>query len=232
VEQAAARLRTEAKTTGGLGRKQTAEPPFPVETSPEKPFFDQLMDDPAYAKAVATLLQQQLEGTYGRLFAALNLNPTDQQRLEDLLTQRLMVGADARGLLGPDASQQERNATKAAEVRRINAEIQSDFGPAVMKQIRDYDGVTRIYNTVDDLETQLSYTTTPLQPAQAEQLVHMIVQILGPRITTVYWSIPQDVIAQSNSMLAPRQIAALKQVQAMQLANIQARDMRQNATDP
>lgn len=192
-----------------------------------RPYFPELLNNPEYADAVRVVTQQIVETKYGRLLARLNLGTIAQDRLEDLLTQREMARIDADGLLGPDAGQTERMATKSNTVRDINEDIQTELGSQVSNALRAFSGKALYYEAMDDLETRLSYTTTPLQPEQAEHLVGLLSQALG-RVGSIYWNVPDNVVAQSENVLSPPQVAALKQIQEEQRARIQSHVAKQS----
>lgn len=210
----------ESRPRGGAGT-------YPVQNSSDRPYFPQLMGDPAYARVVAILVRQEVEKNYGRLLDELALDPSKQAALEELLTQRMLAREDAAGLLGPGVPDVERFAAKAETVQSVNAAIRAAFGPQVWQQVRAYDGLYRYYGVLDELQAQLSYTTAPLQAVQYNQVAGLLVRALGPRMTTVYWAVPDEVMTQAQSILAPGQIEALQRIQVLQRANIRDRDARE-----
>jgi len=195
-------------------------------------YLPQLLDDPVYRDAVAALQKQQVEGKYGRLFAALNLGQADQDQLESLLAQKEMAWADAKALVlngsnQPASSPEVQAAAKAAAadtMRAIDGEIRQEFGSDVANDISSYDGVAQFYQTMDTLGNTLSGTDTPLLSDQADQLVKLLADALGSKVFTSYWSIPDSVIEQAKSFLSPSQIAALVQLQQYQVQRINARN--------
>jgi hypothetical protein len=193
-------------------------------------YFPQLLGDPAYHNAVSALVKQQLEEKYGYFFPALALSPADQDQLENLLTQQQMAREDAKSMVnnGPNqpAAQAEVSAASSDTINAINAEIQAKFGPQVTNAISAYNGIAQFYKAADKMEARLSYTLTPLQPGQADQIVGLLVQALGSKVYNSYWPVPANVITQAASVLSPPQVAALKQIQQEQAARIQTRSVR------
>jgi hypothetical protein len=195
-------------------------------------YLPQLLDDPVYRDAVAALQKQQVEGKYGRLFAALNLSQADQDQLESLLAQKEMAWADAKALVlngsnQPASSPEVQAAAKAASadtIRAIDGEIRQEFCSDVANDISSYDGVSQFYQTMDTLANTLSGTDAPLLPDQADRLVRLLTDTLGSKVFTSYWSMPDSVIEQAKSFLSPSQIAALIQLQQYQVQRINARN--------
>jgi len=203
-------------------------------------YFPQLLGDPAYHNAVSALVKQQVEEKYGHLLPALALSPPDQDQLEDLLTQEQMAKEDAKSLLnsgnpvaaGPFAVRASVTAASADTVKTISAEIQAKFGAPVTNAISAYNGIAQFYKATDKMATQLSYTPTPLQPAQADQVVGLLVQADGAKVYNSNWLVPATVITQAATVLSPTQLAALTQIQQEQAAKVQARNISQAGAQP
>jgi hypothetical protein len=176
---------------------------------------------PLYHTAMSALAKQHVEKRYGRLFAALALRPAAQDQLENLLAQRQMANERA-----------EIDAANSKTVKYINNEIRSAFGLRVAHAISAYDGIAQFYRATDEMQVLLSHTPTPLQPAQADQLVTLLVQALGPKVYTSYWAVPDSVITQAASILSAPQIEILKQIQQKHEARIEARNIRLSAANP
>jgi hypothetical protein len=211
---------------------QSAEPPYPptIFYSISRPYFPQLLGNPDYDKAASILMKQIVEEKYGRLFATLQLSPGDQDKLADLVAQRDMLREDAVGLMGRDVDPALRAAVNNPTAREISSEIRTTFGAKVAQQVQTYAGLVQFYTVTDAMEARLSFTPTPLQPAQADQLVGMLSGALG-RISTKYFEVPDSVVEQSASVLSAPQIAVLRQLQEELTTRLQVREARQAAAD-
>jgi hypothetical protein len=232
VTQAASQVSAEARPRGTALLDQP---------SATQLYFPQLLNDPVYHNAVAALEKQEVEEKFGRLFDALALSPADQGKLESLLTQQQMARVDARELAnsgpkpasptatGAQAMQAELSTASSDAVKPVNKEIQTAFGGDIWHKISAYEGILQFYNTTDEMETRLQYSPTPLAPGQADQVVGLLVQALGPKVYSSYWIVPQSVIAQAPSVLSPPQVDVLITIQQEQKAKIQAHNIRQAA---
>jgi hypothetical protein len=199
-------------------------PPI-VQFSDARPYFRELLGDPAYAKAVSALMKQQAEVAFGRMLASLNLSAADQDKLEDLLVQREMAPADAAGLLGTTLG---TGPVARPTLRAISQEIQATFGPQVAQQYRVANKTETISAGMDDLADRLSYTSTPLAAAQADQLYGMLSQANpSPYGGMTHWQVPDEVISQAQGILAAPQLEALVQIQEEQQAGLENRKVRE-----
>jgi hypothetical protein len=188
-------------------------------------YFPQLLGDPTYRNAVSALEKQQIEGRYGPLFAKLNLSPSSQGQLEDLLTEREMARDDAESVfliasnqayptaIDPEILEAEIAAGSSNSAKAIGWEIFKRLGPHVAQTVLAFDGIAQFYNVTDEMETRLSDTSTPLQPAQSDQIIGMLTQALGAKVQTHYWAVPESVITKAPKVLSPPQISVLKQIQ-------------------
>jgi hypothetical protein len=237
VLQAAARLAAEGRPSVKDSSLLLDQP------SATQLYFSQLLSDPAYHDAVSALAKQEVEGKYGRLFAAMALNPTDQDQLEDLLAQRQMAKDDAKSLVlgglnqansaaaDSPAVQAEITAADSDTVKAIDADIQKTFGKQVWHEVSAYDGVAQFYATMDEMSARLNYTSTPLQPVQADQVVGLLVQALGPKVYNSNWTVPESVIAQAATVLSAPQIGVLQQIQQEQAKRVQTRNILQSESN-
>jgi cellulose synthase/poly-beta-1,6-N-acetylglucosamine synthase-like glycosyltransferase len=197
-------------------------------------YFPQLLRDPAYHNAVSVLEKQQIEGKFGRLFAALNLSPSDQGQLEDFLTEKKMARDDAESAIlvssnraspiaiDPHTLEAEIAARSSDPIKAIGWDIYKTLGPQVAHSVSAYGGIAQFYNLADEMETRLSDTSTPLQPDQADQVVGLLIQALGAKVYTGFSPVPDIVITQAATVLSPPQIDVLKQIQQERVAESQA----------
>jgi hypothetical protein len=173
-----------------------------------------------YHTAMSARAKQDIEKKYRRLFVTLALRPAAQDQLENLLAQRQMAKEMA-----------EIDAANSKTVKFINNEIRSALGLRVAHAISAYDGIAQFYSAADEMQVRLSHTPTPLQPAQADQVVGLLVQALGPKVYTNCWAVPDIVITQAASVLSAPQIIVLKQIQKEHEARIEARNIRLSAVN-
>jgi len=201
------------------GKGSASAPPPIVEARAVEPFFRQLLGDPAYSAAVFTFVKQQTEARWGLLLATLNLDPSAEDKLVNLLTQRQMVYFDAAGIVGNSGP--TTGAAMDPTAKAISQEIAATFGPQVAAQVQAANVTQRLTQGIDDVTTRLSYTSTPLQPAQSDELTGLLVQSFAGTRPQARWVFPDTVIEQAKSFLAPTQVNALQQLQEEQKAFVQ-----------
>jgi hypothetical protein len=196
-----------------------------VQSKAGKIYFPGLLSDEAYSKAAAAVEGLQMQIDYGHLFAELKLTSDGRERLAQLLTERELAKQDILGL-DTEAGQSEVMKHRVAVARDWRTRLKDEFGPEIVQQIGAYDGTLRLRTAVDALEIRVSHTETPLTPVQSERLYAALVAALGTKVGTRYWSVPDQVIGQMQTVLSPAQLASLKQIQEEQLGIIEARDAR------
>jgi len=145
----------------------------------------------------------------------------------------------SRGAVPGAGAREVRRATQQAQ-GEIDAEIRRTLGDDRYAVFNAFEATLPQRATVAQLTQRLSYTDTPLQPAQAEALVSTLAEsgggneslpgvsvVLSPedrRAVPIVQStaeasrITDEVVVRSAEVLAPAQIAALRQLQAEQSA--------------
>jgi hypothetical protein len=210
-----------------------------------------LADMPEFQKLLALQQGGQVDTRYAALFKKLHLSPEETLRLESLLTEKqnavadVMLAVHDQGLTGKDASA-VTNQLLRAENQQINASIKDLLGPQRFGQYQTYEQTQPQRQTVDQLAQRLSYTNTPLTPAQSDRLVQVLasnatIKTVDPttgQTVTVrpstnplpgsltglgipsnnYAPITNTAVAKAESFLAPQQTAALAQMQQAQQA--------------
>jgi hypothetical protein len=192
-----------------------------------RPDFAALMANPEFAQAMSVQQRAALDGRYADLFKKLQLAPADLEKLKTLLVERqttrmdVMTSARAQGL-DPRTNRDELNKLTAAAQAEVDANIKTALGETVYNQYQNYETTQPQRSLVGQLDQRLSYTDTPLNATQAEFLVTALANSTagtgsggGGRISL---PIADAVIQQSQSILTPGQLAALKQLQAEQMA--------------
>ncbi len=170
----------------------------------------------------------------------------------------VMAAAREQGLDGRNSREQLRTLMQEGEAA-VNSEIQSLLGTEGFAAYQTYEQTQPQRNVVDQLETRLSYSSAPLSEAQSDQLVRILAetspapanrtvgggntlnlvaaagrggaglaQVAGVAVgaTAV---ITDSSIAQAQTVLAPAQVEALKQIQAEQQAQRQMSEAMRNA---
>jgi hypothetical protein len=139
----------------------------------------ELMSKPEVQAMVSLQLKSAIETRYAPLFKNLNL-PTEQiERLKILLAERVTtmqdVAAAAREQgISPRENPEAYRKLFADAQNQINAGIKSAIGEQGFAQLTNYEQTLPQRNLVNELQQRLSYTSTPLTAAQAEQMVQIL----------------------------------------------------------
>ena len=223
LDRALKLLQSRPAATSSL--KQDLEDELAVNSHPGRNYYRKLLYDPEYAQAVGVLQRQRSERRFGRLFAALNLPPEKQAKLEDILVERFMIKEDVAGLAS-DVDLDQRRALKTTAMRDLKGRIVDELGAEVAKKVKEYSFTYELREAVDRLETRLGYTATPLQPAQYDQVFALLIRVVGPKVTTQYWDMPDLVLTQATTVLSAPQLNLLKQIQEEQRSLALSHDLK------
>jgi hypothetical protein len=209
--------------------------------------FLALMDDPKFAKLMATEQRGQLDSRYAALFKNLKLSPEDLDKFKSLLVEKqnsmrdVMSAARAQGL-NPQTDRTAFQQLVSQTNSEVDASIQATLGAAGFQQYQQYEQTLPERNLVSQLDQRLSYSNTPLNPDQQDQLMQVLAQAAppssndnparggpnGPR-----FNVTDQAISQASSVLTPDQVAALQQIQQEQQAQRQIfQQMRQQQPPP
>jgi hypothetical protein len=215
--------------------------------------LNQLMENPQFAAAWQAQQKARLDDRYAALFRRLNLNPTQLEQLKTLLAERLssrmdvMSAARSEGLTGRENRDELRALVQQAEAE-INSGIRALLGENGYTQLQQYERTAPQRSLVNQLETRLSYSTTPLTSTQTEALVNILAEAggsapgrnppaemntmvaFGPGGSAMSFNpggttITDAVIARAQGVLTPSQVDALKQLQAEQQSQRQINEM-------
>ncbi len=126
-------------------------------------------------------LQQKaaIEARYATLFKNLNLTPDQAEKMKSLLSERattmqdVMMAAREQGISLRDNPDAYRKLVADAQ-NDINSGIKSVIGEQGFDQLTTYEQTLPQRNLVNELQQRLSYTSTPLTTAQAEQMVQIL----------------------------------------------------------
>ncbi|HEU5078392.1 MAG TPA: hypothetical protein VFT72_04230 [Opitutaceae bacterium] len=208
--------------------------------------FMALMDDPAFSKLWMAEQRGQLDNRYAALFRNLKLSPAELEKFKNLLVEKqnsfrdVMAAARAQGI-DPRDNRDQFRALVAQTNSEIDNNIESTLGSAAYQQYKQYEQTLPVRNVVDQLDQRLSYSNTPLNDAQADQLVQVLAQAMpnkngsdsSPFRNNGRVNLTDQAIAQASSVLTPDQVNTLKQIQSEQQAQRQMQQLiRQGRTAP
>lgn len=191
VKQADERRAATEKELGAL-RASAAQPPPATPAASMAPgsqgaAMDYLLEHPEMQAAF--LAQQELRGKmrYDRFFKTSGLSADQQDQVLKVLDEGragemdLMSALHARGYgVGNVPQDPEGRAMlqkMATEMKqRLDTGLRSTLGDDGYKAFQQYAALIPERNVADQLASQLYYTTEPLTPAQADQLVRVLAQ--------------------------------------------------------
>lgn len=204
-------------------------------------------DSPEMQKLAAVERRAMLDGRFAALFRKLNLSPDSLEKFKALLADRqaaatdVMSAAQANGMNPRENRDQIRALITNAETE-IDNNIRATLGDSVYQQYMDYERTMPQRGLTTQLEQRLSYTSTPLNPNQTEQLVTLLAAanpnanaspqtgffgggfMPGRGSTTI----TDAVVTQSQTILNSQQVDALRQLQQEQQAREQIRQQIRN----
>lgn len=205
-----------------------------------------LMADPEYAHAFQQQQRARLDGRYADLFAQLNLPPATLSKLQDLLVEKqnaardVFMAAREEGLGGRENRDQLRELVQMTQAE-IDAQIQSTIGDQNYAALKQYEETGPQRVVVERLESRLSYSSTPLNAAQAQALTMILSETAPAAATNRAGSrdfgaaqggvtITDDTLIRAQAVLSADQLQALVTLQAEQAAAQQIADaMRREA---
>ncbi|MDA7916675.1 hypothetical protein N9B49_00480 [bacterium] len=191
----------------------------------------EMMADPEYAAAFNLQQRARLDRTYADLFAQLDLPPNTLTRLQDLLVEKqnttrdVFMAAREEGL-GRENRTELRELMEATQAE-IDSEIAAAIGQDNFAALQKYEQTGRERGMVDQIESRLSYSATPLNPNQAQALTSILAETStggnrgrggdsargGGGVT-----ISDDAIVRAQGLLSSSQLQSLQDLQAEQQA--------------
>jgi hypothetical protein len=218
-----------------------------------------LLDNPEFNKLWNSQQKVALDSRYAALFKNLNLSPADLDKFKSLLVEKqsaamdVLAAAREQGLSPRDPTDRTQIAALLQNAQaQVDTNIQQTLGDAQFAQYQNYEQTLPQRNLVNQLAQSLSYSSSPLQDSQMEQLVNILAANsparaqdaggignlfagagggppnggFGNRSTPI----TDATITQAQTVLDSTQVAALQQLQAQQDAQRQiAQMMRQSA---
>jgi hypothetical protein len=198
------------------------------------------MDDPEIRRLMGIQQKAALSRRYAAFFRTLNLPPAQLDQLKNLLLEKqnvqldVLMAASQQGI-NPMQNPDEFKKMIADSQAEVDAKIQADLGDSQYAQFQSYQNTQAQRGVVNQLRSDLSFTDAPLSGAQADQLVQIMAQTApakapanpgedgpegagnGARSSLI----TDATINLSQSVLAPAQVDALKQIQQQQQATAQ-----------
>lgn len=154
-------------------RRDPAGPGGPLNT------MMSVMEKPEVQRLMALQQKAQLDSRYAALFKNLNLSPAQLDQFKTLLVEKqtamqdVVAAARARGI-DPLADPEGLKKLIADTQAEVENNIKATLGDAGYARYEDYQQTFPQRNLVAQLQQSLSYTSSPLSEAQAEQLVGIL----------------------------------------------------------
>ncbi len=216
-----------------------------------------LLDNPEFVQALGVQRQAMLDARFAGLFRQLNLGADELAAFKHLLAEKENVVLDVVTVSetspeGPLSSETLRASVRAAQAQ-VEQAIQSSLGSERYAVYRAYERTLAQRATLAQLEQRLSYTAAPLTPAQSESLMRILVNaapsqpaetapalavvvragvpeaVPMPPTSAATGRVSEEVVTQAQGVLTPVQVAALREIQAEQLAAIKAAELIRDA---
>jgi len=143
--------------------------------------FASLMDRPDAARLMALQQKAQIDARYAALFKKLALPPDKLAQFKSLLGDWLsapidVLAAGSQQDINPIADPQAFRQLVQATQAQIDDKIKALLDPASYTEYQNYVQTEPQRAVVNQLQQSLSYTDTPLTPAQADQLTQILAQ--------------------------------------------------------
>lgn len=226
----------------------SAPRPLPSPTEAEAPAqrptpkgFAARMQDPQFQAIQRAHARSMLDTRYADLFRRLNLPPAQLEQLRNLLLERDTVNTDVMAAAAAAGLSFREHGQDIAQLRlqaqeEVDASIAQALGPEgyATYQFHQQTGAQRF--VVNQLEQRLSYSGTPLTPAQGDQLIQLLARTTpaaqsislagntvvnipsGGPMPTSSPPITDEAVVQAAAIPSPAQLAALRELQEMQNA--------------
>jgi hypothetical protein len=266
AELASLRARRAAAIVGAEGDPAAEDPSAPGRPGPGQ--FNRrsgmsnlatLLDNPELSKLWNAQQKFGLDARYAALFKDLNLSPADLDKFKSLLVEKqnaildVMAAGREQGLNPRDPTDRAQLATLLQTAQaQVDNNILQTLGAGQYAQYQNYEQTLPQRSVVSQLAQSLSYSGSPLQDAQAQQLVNILAAnapaprqwtsgggglfaavgggggpmagIFGNRAAPI----TDAAVTQAGAILTAPQVTALQQLQSQQQAQQQiAKILRQ-----
>lgn len=204
-----------------------------------RPDFAAIMDRPEVQRLMAVQRKAELDSRYSALFRQLNLTPEQLDAFKNLLVEKSTAMLDVRTVareqgISPRTDPDTYLKLVTDAQAQIDDNIRSQLGDAAFSQYKDYEQTLPQRNLVTQLEQRLSYSSTPLSPAQSTQMVAILAATspapsgpvtplgaMGDPGRTRAVPVTDATLNQALGVLAAPQLDALRQIQQEQQAQAQ-----------
>lgn len=212
--------------------------------------LSRLMENGEFVQALGQQRHAMLDTRFAALFRRLGLSGEELAGFKRLLVEKENVVLDVVTVSetnpgGPLSRESLRASVDAAQVQ-VEQLIQRSLGDERYALYRDYERTLAQRATVAQLEQRLSYTGAPLTPAQSDSLVSILAAHapaasleISPAISVIVRAgvpevvpvlptsattgrVTDAVVVQAQTVLAPAQVAALREIQDEQNAAVRA----------
>jgi hypothetical protein len=218
--------------------------------------FAAMASNPEFQKLMAIQMKGRIQQTYAALFKTLNLSPDQLASFQGLLADKqqalmdVMQAANAQGInprTDPDGFKTLANQA----IAQADASIQQALGDAAYATYQQYQQTLPERNTVNSLQTALSYSQTPLTDDEANQMIALLQQTqpqragngtagtssggdAGPGFMALVngggtAKVTDEALTQAQGVLTAPQMSALQQIQQQQQAQQQMQQMMRAA---
>lgn len=204
------------------------------------------LENPAVQRMLATGMRGALDQRFGTLFRQLKLSPAQLEKFKDLLTERQMSALDA---MTAARTQGVNSAEMPALMEKVQADVDQSIrqllGDSSYERYQNFNQNIASYGALEQIERRLSYTNAPLEAAQSDALLRVlietappapaettparnnmlgVVQSLGsasPLLANLGGTaISNQTIERASGILTPAQTDVLRQLQAEQAAQM------------
>lgn len=139
----------------------------------------ELMNKPEVQAMINLQQKAAIDARYAPLFKNLNLAPEQIERLKTLLAERATTVQDVMGAAREQGINPRENPDAVRKLvtdaqNEVNNSIKSALGEQGFAQLSNYEQTLPQRSLVNELQQRLSYTSTPLTSAQAEQMVQIL----------------------------------------------------------
>lgn len=210
------------------------EPAAAEQRRPDQ-WVNSLMENPQFMAAMQAQQRARLDNRYAELFQKLNLSPAQIEQFKVLLAERqasrmdVFAAARNEGLTGRENRDELRALVRQAEAE-IDEGIRELLGDAGFAEYQQYELTAPQRGLVNQVETRLSYSASPLTPAQSDALINILATTTegssggdrqvrnGPGPLGNSAVITDEVLNRAHGLLSASQLEALREIQAEQQA--------------
>lgn len=138
-----------------------------------------MFDSPEMRKLMAVEQKGRLDSRYAGLFQALRLSPDKLDQLKQLLVDKQSTAMDVisaahqQNLIGPGTGGDVRELVQQ-ETAALDDSIRDLLGDTAFEEYQDFERTRAERSIVDRLASRLSYSDSPLDPAQTEALIDLL----------------------------------------------------------